>query len=127
LSGVRQVWGADVFRPTEGNTAGVDIDGQFARPSDDKFLGFAVEISLSRWKWVKGMEQLRDLVDAQLDCVRCVSIGHGVTEFIMTHIPVCQPFMTAGANQYRSFGMLCALPSRESQVVVEFDGPPRRP
>ena len=25
LSGVRQVRGADVFRPTEGNTAGVDI------------------------------------------------------------------------------------------------------
>ena len=32
LSGVRQVRGADVFRPTEGNTAGVDIERDTCRP-----------------------------------------------------------------------------------------------
>ena len=43
--------------------------GQFARPSDYEILSLAVEVSLSKWKWVEGVKELRDVVDAQLDCV----------------------------------------------------------
>ena len=48
------------------------IDGQFARPTDDEFLRLAIEVSLPKRKWIKGMKELRYLVDAKLDCVACV-------------------------------------------------------
>jgi hypothetical protein len=43
---------------------------EFARPSDYEVLSLAVEVSLSKWKWVEGVKKLCDVVDAQLDRVR---------------------------------------------------------
>jgi hypothetical protein len=43
------------------------ICGQFASPTHDKIFGLAVEISLPKWKGVKRMKELRDLIDAEFD------------------------------------------------------------
>jgi len=52
------------------------IGGQLTRPTYDKFLCFAVKVSLPERKWVQGMKKLRDLVDTQLNCIVCGSRCH---------------------------------------------------
>jgi hypothetical protein len=45
------------------------VRGQLSGPSDDIFLGFLVEVLLTKWKRVERMEELRDLIDADFDHV----------------------------------------------------------
>ena len=42
---------------------------QFSGPADDIFLGLAVEILLAKRKRIKRMEELRDIIDADLDYI----------------------------------------------------------
>jgi hypothetical protein len=43
------------------------IGPQFAGPTHDIIFCLAVEIALSKWKGVKRMKELRDLIDAEFD------------------------------------------------------------
>lgn len=76
------------------------IDGQFARPTDYEILGLAIQVSLSKRKWVKGMKELRNLVDAKLDCVLCDSGCHFILMLMpsSTAVGVCAQLEISRCN-----------------------------
>jgi hypothetical protein len=49
-----------------------------ARPADDVFLGVAVEIAFVKRKGIERVEQLRYLVDPNLDRLRLPALRHDI-------------------------------------------------
>ena len=52
--------------------------GQFPCPADNVFLRFPIEISFSEWKWIEGVEKLRDILHANLNHLVCGCGCHSV-------------------------------------------------
>jgi hypothetical protein len=69
--------------------------GKLSRPTDDEFLGLAVEVALAKGKRIKGVKQLRDGGDLYLDGG---VLGHGVSKF---------PWQGQRASALRSFCNSC--------------------
>ncbi|WP_325171102.1 hypothetical protein [Bradyrhizobium sp.] len=52
------------------------VSRQFPGPSHDIFFGLPVEVLLPKWKRIKRVEKLSDLIDADLDDVFSIFRGH---------------------------------------------------